>query len=310
MFQADCASVCELLPCCYDIHVPVHAVMHTRRCQANQFSPWQPAAPELLSGGSIWVSPPFSSGPNAPTWYTDGAVLRSPESTDVLPVGPGASVSDGQAPLRCYSCPDGLDCLGGALTVAESGSWHSDPRSAAAHKCANLEACRDGDEDAQAALAVCKTAWYATSPPGINPAIMPGSSPYAGKRCVLWHTPWSSLWEGSDTLALNISAAGPGTLNSTPSGLDYNMRRGRRLMGLITPHQFTSYFKQRPVVENSTISYVDAQCAEGYVGLLCGACTPGYYQSSSFECNQCLHSPGWNALVAAFFVLLNLVFLW
>lgn len=51
------------------------------------------------------------------------------------------------------------------------------------------------------------------------------------------------------------------------------------------------------VTPAGNISYNDAQCHEGYKGLLCANCDNGWGNSRTFHCNQCMRSAGVNTFL-------------
>jgi hypothetical protein len=166
------------------------------------------------------------------------------------PSGPttaSAAASSTSASLRCLSCPNGAVCLGGAAIVPQSGWWHSAPNSTSMHSCMNLAACREGNDQRQSLLASCQTAWYKTSPPGLNPYVLPD-----GRKCLLWTL-------SSDARAVAGSPANPGDSSAVAAPGRRSLQQGGTASG-------------RGTSTSDTVLYTDLQCMPGYYSNLCGAC--------------------------------------
>ncbi|GIM14711.1 hypothetical protein Vretimale_17650 [Volvox reticuliferus] len=163
--------------------------------------------------------------------------------------------------LICYPCPDGAECVGGAVLVPRQGFWHSAANSTFMNACPNPQACRAGDDEAQDRLLACQEWWY-SRPQGFD---------YQGfVRSVLSGN--NSAWLDSIGAAGSrgdAAIAAAATIDLTDPSLCV-------LWGLPYDHP---------------ASYMQKQCTEGYKGHLCAICAndDGIIRASNgdFECNEC-----------------------
>lgn len=163
----------------------------------------------------------------------------------------------------CQPCPANALCAGGAEHVPEAGRWHSAPGSTQMHACPKGDACRSGNDAAQARLASCQAAWYATRVPG---EAVVGSPLVRAALATLGNTSTTLAKLGSDTgAALQVLAAAAAGLNVSALGPDAPCL----LAGVPPGHP---------------LSYSAALCVPPYAGTLCATCAPGHALDAEFEC--------------------------
>ncbi|GIL88007.1 hypothetical protein Vretifemale_16001, partial [Volvox reticuliferus] len=163
--------------------------------------------------------------------------------------------------IVCYPCPDGGECLGGAVLLPSPGFWHSAANSTFMNACPNPVACRDGDDEAQAVLVACQKWWY-SRPAGFDYQGF-ADSVLSGNK---------STW-----LASIRAAEGPNdAATDAAAAIDLTDPSLCVLWGLPYDHP---------------TSYMQKQCANGYKGRLCAICSSddGVIRASDgdFGCNEC-----------------------
>ncbi|GIM01577.1 hypothetical protein Vretimale_6365 [Volvox reticuliferus] len=163
--------------------------------------------------------------------------------------------------IVCYPCPDGGECLGGAVLLPSPGFWHSAANSTFMNACPNPDACRDGDDEAQAVLVACQKWWY-SRPAGFDYQGF-ADSVLSGNK---------STW-----LASIRAAEGPNdAATDAAAAIDLTDPSLCVLWGLPYDHP---------------TSYMQKQCKKGYKGRLCAICSndDGIIRASNgnFECREC-----------------------
>ncbi|GIL61099.1 hypothetical protein Vafri_15500, partial [Volvox africanus] len=163
--------------------------------------------------------------------------------------------------ITCYPCPDGAECLGGAVLVPRQGFWHSAANSTFMNACPNPQACRDGDDDAQDILVACQEWWYSL-PQGFDYQGFVDSV-LSGNTSSLINSAWAARSQN------DAAIAAASAINLADPSLCV-------LWGLPYDHP---------------ASYMQKQCTEGYKGHLCAICAndDGVIRASNgdFECNEC-----------------------
>lgn len=223
-----------------------------------------------FSPSTVGALPPPPSPPVAPS-YGGGIPASSPPPTmpsppPLPPPPPLPAANTTNSTMRCMTCPAGGKCLGGAAIMPQQGWWHSAANSTAFHTCLNAGACRDGDDEAQAILAACQSAWYMTDPPGKEPHVLQD-----GRKCMLWVD------------------------NSTANGTVLAVIGSSKRRALL----------QADNTSMSIALYTDLQCAEGYYSNLCGACEPGYFMDGT-DCSQVRQYAGWAQILGPMPLLVDL----
>ncbi|KXZ42543.1 hypothetical protein GPECTOR_137g650 [Gonium pectorale] len=214
--------------------------------------------------------------------------------------------SEGEA--TCLPCPAHATCPGGAVLVPQPGYWHSAPDSALFHRCPHPEACGDASDAGHGS----GDTW--ASMPGVAPSALAVAVVGAGDAALTLVNTSSNtsaltgepVPEGTPVAALQLSASGSDERSEWLSlchQVDYLSEAvataaGKNVSGgsgVALPPPGSGYSLAEFVAACSALRpplgdsrpYLQLECGTGYTSHLCGACTPGYYINSEFECQTC-----------------------
>ena len=131
-------------------------------------------------------------------------------------------------------------------------------------------------------LRQCQEAWYASNPPGA--AVLAALAAYqADMRLQLIQPAAGASGNGSSGSSSSSTGCLPAS-NATAIGAAATAAAGELAgeggLELLRPCVLWGLADTHP------LSYMAAQCAEGYAGNLCAACRPGYFIDAEFECQR------------------------
>ncbi|KAG2491137.1 hypothetical protein HYH03_010580 [Edaphochlamys debaryana] len=255
---------------------------YTLRLQQPCCGPEAPAATLQLelSGCGLGEQASFPADPASPSWAAEAAHNASCTACPLRSVGLVAdprpslqaliqqwrqqegdsveaeSLALASRPARdaaqlavraCRACPANAVCPGDMDMAPLPGYWHSGPRSPLMHACPNEAACTEVGPQLQD--------WWqqAAASSGF---VLFGSLEVRLRNLDAAHNRTLALAAARRSVIAGVSAAGMPPLPRSGGA-------------------------------NGSEAYVVLQCAEGYMGTLCGACLPGYTATPDFECIPC-----------------------